>query len=205
MYFLLVEPIALCTGQPYRVLCWRRQVSFPPPGQWFVPTHFCFAPAILFPFSPPWLPTCLPLCYVRPLMNNSWRETLVFTELCYYCYIFTRNNIQIPEELGGAFLWCINSAVWYSSSADEYDLVLVLLGRETHGLPPSSLQILCCQHVFKCLKCTGCTRCPLYLRGIVHLHAVLHLESFSALSLEERGVSSFQMSWNAEYVPECYV
>lgn len=142
---------------------------------------FCPSNIVSFPFSPPWQPTCLPLCWGRFLRNNSCRETLVFTELCNYCYIFTRNSIQISEELGGAFLWYIKSDVWYSSPANDYDLVLVLLGWETHALLPSSLQTLCCQHVLQCLKCNGLTRCPLCLEGIMHLHALRRLANLQCI------------------------
>lgn len=130
-----MELLALCPKQPYKVLCWRGQVCFLPQGSDLFPhtvvLHvFIKPPTEFFPFCCPLRcqHTYPPFCCGRSLRTNSCRETLVLTELCSYCCVFTGNGVHSLYNWEELFLWCIDSAVWYSSTAGEFSLVLELLG-----------------------------------------------------------------------------
>lgn len=89
-------------------------------------------------------PTYLPFCYGRSLKTNSCRETLVFTELIFYCCVLTGNGIHPLYNWEELFLWCIDWAAWYSSASDEFSLVLELLGWETPSLVLANSLFLAC-------------------------------------------------------------
>lgn len=135
---------------------------------------------------------CSPFCGGRWLKTNPCRETCLswtlFLLLCLYWR--WQSPIVYWEKL---FLWGTDWVLWSSSAANDFRLMLEILGWEIPFLAVENSLFLACSFV----PWVSWTKCLLSLERIVHaLHPKKTCLTFGVPWLHE-SVILFWNSWNA--------